>query len=188
MNATDINNLPVDLPKDLLPIKPEMSIPDPYWWMPWLIGITVTLIILVPLCIWALRRMRMPAAKIPPHERARKRLAEAQSLMGESEPFCVLVSHTLRTYLEERYSLHAPEETTEEFLVEMQSSPNLTKTQKEMVGEFLEHCDLVKFARHELGDEKLERLLQAASQIVNETAVQTAAPVSTIAQPVKPNK
>ena len=188
MNATDNDNLPVDLPKDLLPIKPEMSIPAPYWWVPWLIGTTVTLIILVPICIWALRRMRMPAAKISPHERARKRLAEAEGLMGESEPFCVLVSHTLRVYLEERYSLHAPEETTEEFLVEMQSSPNLTKSQKEMLVEFLGHCDLVKFARHELEDEKLEHLLHTASQIVNETAVQTADPVSTLAHTMKPKR
>ncbi|MBO36107.1 MAG: hypothetical protein CMO64_07945 [Verrucomicrobiales bacterium] len=163
-------DLPTELPGDLLDIKPELPIPDPYWWVPWLLVITVTLAILVPLVLWLLKRMRLPQAEIPPHERARRQLSEANGLMGQPEPFCVLVSHTLRVYLEERFELHAPEETTEEFLTELKTSSALVDSQKEMLGEFLRQCDLVKFARHDLPEAELKELLQCASRIVDETA------------------
>lgn len=171
MNATADNDLPVDLPSQLIDIKPELTIPDPYWWVPWLIGLTLLLAIFVPLVLWLLRRTKMPEAETPPHERARARLAEASGLMGQPEPFCVLVSHTLRVYLEERFELHAPEETTEEFLKELQSSTALVSTQRELLAEFLIQCDLAKFAKHDLEETQLKSLLQFAKQIVDETAM-----------------
>jgi hypothetical protein len=125
---------------------------------------------------WWLWRRRKASATIaapevitPPHERARAKLLEALSLMGQPRPFCILVSDTVRTYLEERFNLHAPERTTEEFLEELQSSPLLTLDQKRALGEFLMGCDLVKFARYEPGEAELRGIYESALRLVEET-------------------
>jgi hypothetical protein len=92
------------------------------------------------------------------------------ALIGQPEPFCTLVSDTLRVYLEERFRFHAPDRTTEEFLDELQSSPMLSLPQKQSLGDFLVRCDLVKFARYEPGEPELRALHDAAVRLVDETA------------------
>jgi hypothetical protein len=79
------------------------------------------------------------------------------------------VSDTLRVYLEERFDCHAPDRTTEEFLFELQDAPWLTPDQKQSLGEFLENCDLVKFARFEPTESALRELHDAASRLIDET-------------------
>ena len=71
--------------------------------------------------------------------------------------------------MEERFDLHAPERTTEEFLAELQGSYVLTASQKETLADFLMRCDLVKFARYEPVQVELEALHKAAERLVNET-------------------
>ena len=56
---------------------------------------------------------------IPAHIRAKQKLAEALALISQPKAFCILVSDTVRFYLEERFEFHAPERTTEEFLREL---------------------------------------------------------------------
>ena len=75
-----------------------------------------------------------------------------------AKPFCILVSDTVRFYLEERFKFHAPERTTEEFLRELGDTDLLADEQKESLGRFLESCDLVKFAKYEPGENELREL------------------------------
>jgi hypothetical protein len=56
------------------------------------------------------------------------------------------LSNTLRKYLELQFQLPAPEQTTTEFLQTLQKSP-LPAEQCTLLGDLLQHCDLVKFAR-----------------------------------------
>ena len=58
-------------------------------------------------------------------------------LINQPRPFCILVSDTVRLYLEERFNFHAPERTTEEFLHELQATRLLLPDQKQSLGEFL---------------------------------------------------
>ena len=95
---------------------------------------------------------------IPPHIRAKQKLREALALIGQPREFCILVSDTVRWYLEERFDFHAPERTTEEFLYELQGTDLLTPDQKDSLGEFLKRCDLVKFAKYEPGEPELRDL------------------------------
>ncbi|HKX60950.1 MAG TPA: hypothetical protein VJS65_03885, partial [Verrucomicrobiae bacterium] len=83
--------------------------------------------------------------------------------------FCTAVSNTLRLYLEERFHLHAPERTTEEFLVELQGSAALNPEQKRSLQSFLQSCDLVKFARLEPTESALRDLHDSALRLVDET-------------------
>ena len=51
-----------------------------------------------------------------------KDLPKLWHLIGQPKEFCILVSDTLRWYLEERFDFHAPERTTEEFLYELRGT------------------------------------------------------------------
>jgi hypothetical protein len=79
------------------------------------------------------------------------------------------VSDTVRFYLEERFTFHAPERTTEEFLHELQNTNLLLPDQKESLGEFLKRCDLVKFARYEPREVELRDLHDSAVRLIDET-------------------
>jgi hypothetical protein len=76
----------------------------------------------------------------------------------------------VRTYLEERFELHAPDRTTEEFLAELRSGSTLRPDHKALLEEFLSRCDLVKFARFEPTQDELRALLDAALRFIDETA------------------
>ena len=158
-------------PSDIRDIKPPVEIPDPWLWL-W-ITLGILAVAAVAFVMW--RRMRrkqeliLVAPVVPPHIRAKQKLAEALRLISDPNQFCTEVSNTLRLYLEERFELRAPERTTEEFLVELQNSKHLMLDQKLSLGEFLKSCDLVKFARHEPTETSLRQLHDAALRLVDET-------------------
>ena len=169
------NNLPTSVPvatgtNDLRPLKPLADIPMGWW--PWVAGL-LALVIMGALWAW-LRRRRVetpePVIVIPPHIRARQRLEQALTLISDPRLFCIEVSDATRLYLEERFSLHAPERTTEEFLNELRRTDPLNTGQKLTLGEFLESCDLVKFARLEPTEIELRGLYSIAERLIDETA------------------
>ena len=92
---------------------------------------------------------------VPAHVRAKQKLEEALALISQPKPFVIAVSDTARIYLEERFDFRAPERTTEEFLRELDGTELLLPEQKESLGNFLESCDLVKFAKYEPGENEL---------------------------------
>lgn len=164
-------NLVGPIPTDIRGIKPPVDIPDPWLWL-WVLlsGLAATILVLI--IVGLFRRKKAQEAEvvvIPPHVRAKQRLAEALRLIGDPNQFCTEVSQTLRLYLEERFTLRAPERTTEEFLVELQNSKHLTLDQKLSLGDFLQSCDLVKFARHEPTENNLRQLHDSALRLVDET-------------------
>jgi len=89
-----------------------------------------------------------------------------------------LVANALRTYLEERFQLHAPERTTEEFLQELPACPALNSSQTGLLADFLNHSDLIKFARHEPAEPVLRGLWQTAHRLVVETSPPLDEPVA----------
>jgi hypothetical protein len=119
---------------------------------------------------WQRRRSQIPVEPpVPAHIRAKQKLEEALALIAQPKAFCILVSDTVRAYLEEQFNFHAPERTTEEFLYELQATDLLVPEQKESLGKFLESCDLVKFAKYEPGEPELHELHGSAVRLVEET-------------------
>lgn len=163
---------------DIRPVKAPVAIPSGWAWLWWTLGALV----LAAAAYWLWRywqkkrRQPTPEIIIPPHRRARERLRGALALLDQPEPFCVLVSDVIRQYLEERFELHAPDRTTEEFLSELQFNPVLTPTQKLSLGDFLGRCDLVKFARYDPTQAELKALYDAAMRLVDETEPKPALP------------
>ena len=166
-NATPAQTAPADL-RD---IKPPIDIPTGLAWLWWTLGLVAAFIALYYLWRWRQRRSQlvpvMPA--VPAHVRARQKLAAALALITRPKPFCIEVSDVTRIYLEERFNVHAPERTTEEFLRELAGTSVLSREQKESLGRFLESCDLVKFAKYEPGETELRSLHHSAVRLIDET-------------------
>lgn len=156
---------------DIHDIAGPIVIPNYWIWALW----AAAGLIAVALGAWALAAWmrRKPAGEsqriLGPHERARIRLEEALRIIDQPKPFCIEVSSALREYLEERFQLRAPERTTEEFLEELAGSPVLLPDQKTALSEFLQACDLVKFARHEPQIVELEEIQKTALRLVSQT-------------------
>ncbi len=167
-----ITNSPTAVVNDIRDIKPPLEISDGLAWWWWTLGALVVLTVL--LLAWRhflkrVTRVSGPPPIPPAHIRAKKRLAQALALISQPKPFCILVSDTVRSYLEERFKFHAPERTTEEFLRELRNTLLLAGEQKESLGRFLESCDLVKFAKYEPGEKELHELHNSAVKLVQET-------------------
>ena len=81
-----------------------------------------------------------------------------------------LVSLALRTYLENRFSLKAPEQTTEEFLESVVNSDKLEGRHINILKEYLNHCDLVKYAKFDPGNAQAKALVDTTRQFIDETA------------------
>ena len=92
----------------------------------------------------------------------RLKLEQALALLGQPREFCIAVSDTVRWYLEGRFDFRAPERTTEEFLIELKGSSLLMPDQKESLGDFLNYCDLVKFAKFLPAADQAESALEEA--------------------------
>jgi hypothetical protein len=152
-------------------IKPPVEIPSVWAWLGWVLGaLAVAALAFWAWRYWQKRRFLIPPVPVvPAHIRAKQKLREALALIGQPREFCILVSDTIRWYLEERFDFHAPERTTEEFLYELQATNLLTPDQKNSLGEFLGRCDLVKFAKYEPGPPELHDLHDSAMRLVEET-------------------
>src|SRR5262249_30615438 len=86
------------------------------------------------------------------------------------EQFYTRLSDVLRRYLELRYHLPAPEQTTLEFLEQMQRAPQLQPEQQVLLRDFLERCDLVEFARARPSPEECRTDVERARAFVEQTA------------------
>lgn len=166
-----ITNSPATAATDIRDIKPPVPIPNFWEWIGWGLGLLAVLAIsYFAWRYWQKRRSQIPVEPpVPAHLRAKQKLEEALALIAQPKPFCILVSDTIRSYLEAQFDFHAPERTTEEFLRELSATDLLSTEQKESLGEFLASCDLVKFARYEPGEPELRELHNSAVRLVEET-------------------
>ncbi|MGE9292069.1 MAG: hypothetical protein ACQKBW_00520 [Puniceicoccales bacterium] len=148
---------------------------DTFWeanW-PWLVpAIVVGVVVLAFLIRLLVKRLNRPRA-LTPREIALRRLTKARAILEDAQPdadkrFSFAVSDALRGYLEQALGMRAPEQTTEEFLESARSNPRLSAEALSSLGEFLQLCDLAKFARHAFGPDERERLLGTATHFIEE--------------------
>ena len=102
-----------------------------------------------------------------------------QELKGQDLPgkglikeYYTRLSDIVRRYLENRFSFRAPEMTTEEFMENIKNSSVLVEEHKELLKEFLSHCDMVKFAKY--GPTPIEMLdsFKSAESLVEQTRLE----------------
>ena len=109
----------------------------------------------------------------PAHEIAYERLRALvkEDLVGAAKikEFYERISDILRHYIEHRFSLRAPERTTEEFLAELANTEVLPGTETQRLGEFLKHCDLVKFAKHNPTTQQIQETFDLVKDFIEKT-------------------
>jgi hypothetical protein len=123
------------------------------------------------------RRIQMEPVEMP-WEIALRELGALRSFdplkEGRIEEFYVTLSAIIRHYLENRFGLRAPEMTTEEFFELMSRDGTLVTAHKQLVRQFLSHCDLVKFARYGPSGDEVHGAYDSAVRLVQETIPQEA--------------
>lgn len=122
---------------------------------------------------------RRPARRTPLLQRPAHLLALAaleqlqrQELIEQAriEAFYVRLSTIARRYIELRFGLRAPEQTTEEFLNAVLRTDGLLVAHRDLLRTFLQHCDLVKFARHQPTPHDMEEAFESAKVFIEQTA------------------
>jgi len=144
-----------------------------FWWL-WMIFILVIVGALTGY-LYLMRRRQDELVRIfrSAHEIAYERLRALvrQKLIdaGRIKRFYERLSDILRHYIEDRFDLRAPEMTTEEFLIELHNTDVLSDAHKKDVGKFLEHCDLVKFARYNPDKRQIQQTFNLVKYFIEKT-------------------
>lgn len=168
--------------KELKDVKPPIYIPFDYVFA---ISLAVIIISLLVAAFFAYRFYRnkkesgylfkTPEPKRPAHEIA---LASLEALLakdltgnGEVKQYYIELSEIIRRYIEGRFFIPALEETSFEILTEIRNQ-ELSDELYDLLVEFLELSDMVKFAKQIPGEQEHERSAQIARQFIDETKIE----------------
>ncbi|HLA39979.1 MAG TPA: hypothetical protein VJ417_08280 [Candidatus Glassbacteria bacterium] len=88
---------------------------------------------------------------------------------GEIKTFHILVSDSIRNYIKARYGVDAPEMTTWELIDELKYLGRVGQSASRLIAEFLEACDLVKFAKYRPKIVEINATFNQAYEIVEKT-------------------
>ena len=165
--------------------KEEPSdIRDP-WWLPralwpWIVGVLAALAaFFAGRALWRRWRRRAPVAapeparpappQEPAYERARRELerllASGLLAQGRVKEFHVMLSEIVKRFLGSHLGFDALDRTTQEVLADLTRS-GIDPAVAERAREFLESCDLVKFARHRPEPDRMDETIAAARALI----------------------
>ena len=137
---------------------------------PWLVFVIAFVgLSLIGLIVWWIAKRRKPA--LPPKPPREIALAELDSISGDIDrmspyQFSIGVSDILRKYVTQQYGLPATRQTSIEFLTALTNASSFSNEERELLEDFLNRCDLIKFARYEATTSDSELLLQEAIRFV----------------------
>ena len=162
-------------PKDIAPPVELAWRGLPVW--AWIVIAAALVLLVLAILWWQRARRRRLLRGEPSHPAHLLALAALDRLQSDDlitlqriEEFYVRVSGILRYYIEWRFGLRAPEQTTEEFLDAMLVAGGPIAGHRDLLSAFLAHCDLVKFARHQPAPDDMHNALQRAREFVEQTA------------------
>jgi uncharacterized protein DUF4381 len=119
--------------------------------------------------IVCLAKRRRPV--VPPKLPREIALEELERISAEIETinpyeFSIRVSDILRRYVTNQYALPVTRQTSLEFLNALAKSSPFSPNEKSLLEDFLNRCDLIKFARYEATTADSHRLLEEAMRFV----------------------
>lgn len=140
-----------------------------FWlWFPLVLIAVIALLIF----LWLRFRPRHQLSPRSAYELALEKLEQARALLREDNPmpYAVFVSETIRSYLGQRFQSPSTRRTTDEFLRLMDADRTTPLAEhRELLRDFLQSCDLVKFARYQPRLSELEQVQQRATSFVDAT-------------------
>jgi Domain of unknown function (DUF4381) len=124
---------------------------------------------LIGLIIWLLKRKPKPV--LPPKLPREIALEELDHIGNEIDgmnpyQFSILVSDILRRYVTNQFALPVTRQTSVEFLAALTKSSAFSTNEKSLLEDFLNRCDLIKFARYEATPADSRLLLEEATRFV----------------------
>lgn len=149
----------------------EIAPPVDYSFIPtWLIFLASFVgLSVIGLIIWWFKRKPRPA--LPPKLPREVALEELERMSGDIETmnpyqFSICVSDVLRRYVTNQYALPVTRQTSVEFLTKLAKSSPFSANEKSLLEDFLNRCDLIKFARYEATAADSRLLLEEATRFV----------------------
>lgn len=136
--------------------------------------------------LWRWKQRRRAPRALLPFEIALQRLEDIRKLLesASAREFSIAVSDIVRQYIEVQFSVTATHRTTEEFLRDLLESTNASlAAHRNLLAEFLNQCDLAKFAGVSLSKPILESLHRSARSFVIESSKPPPTPQAGAAQP-----
>ena len=155
---------------------PDIAPPVSYSLVPpWMIFVASLIVLtIIGLAIWYGRRFfRKKQVTLSPRERALTALNRIESQVENIPPyqFSIRVSDILRRYVMEQFDLPMTRQTSVEFLNAIASAANFSDDEKTLLADFLNRCDLIKFARYQATTADSRLLLNEARQFVKGEAL-----------------
>lgn len=145
----------------------------------WLLATGIALVVALPFAAVAIRRWVRRRRRKTAYDVAIARLValgrRGSPGPAEADAWYVELSRIVRRYLEDRFRIHAPEQTTEEFLNEAGRSEALRQEHRALLRVFLQRCDQVKFAAYHPAEGESMEALKSARSFLEET--QEGAPI-----------
>ena len=119
--------------------------------------------------VWLIARPRKQPVPIKSaRERALELLDRIEDEIEALSPyqFSIRVSDILRSYVTEQYKLPVTRQTSIEFLNIIKTASPFSEDEKELLKDFLDRCDLIKFARYEATTADSRLLLEEATRFL----------------------
>jgi hypothetical protein len=159
-------------------VKDPLELDRPVSFYVWAGGVAVLLAAAAAGIAWAIARHYQSgpatARRVAPDVWAMDQLRalSESDLLGRGliHDYYMRLSEIVRGYIEDRFGVRAPEQTTDEFLAEARMHGALGDAHKSLLADFLMACDMVKFARYEPPREESDRAFDAARDFVRQTA------------------
>ena len=138
----------------------------PLWMI--LVGTLVALSIVAATAWFIIRSRRKQIPIRSPRERTLELLDRMQNEIEELSPyqFSIRVSDILRQYATEQYNLPVTRQTSIEFLNLIKTASPFSGDEKMLLEDFLNRCDLIKFARYQATTADSRLLLEEATRFV----------------------
>jgi hypothetical protein len=137
---------------------------------PWVIfcGVLLALVLLGVITWWVRCRWRRPKPQQSPRERTLEQLDRIGREIETLSPyqFSIRLSDILRRYVTDQYHLPVTRQTSVEFLSALTQASPFSEDEKSLLEDFLNRCDLIKFARYDATMEDSRLLLEEATRFV----------------------
>jgi hypothetical protein len=168
-------------PADIKDVKPPLELHFDYRKLLY-IGIILFLVILIGVLVYFIFKKKkgepiIPKKVEPPRPAHEIAFEELEALKnsdllqeGKIKEYYIIISEIIRKYIEGRYFMIALEMTTSQ-LIENLKIANIDSEIIEMIQNFLDECDFVKFAKYIPSDEENQQILEKAYKIVDYTKI-----------------